>query len=250
MNINEGLFGKEALVTGAAAGIGLASALGFAGAGATVHAVDGDRTRLEQTCDESPRLIPHVFDLRAEGAVTALAERIGEIDVLFNCVGCVPNGTLLDCDEADWDLAFDLNVKVAYRLCRAFLPGMLRRGGGTIVNMASVAGVTTAAPNRCAYSASKAAVVGLTRSIACDFVKSGIRCNAVCPGTVDTPSLNARLGAFDDPVQARRDFEARQPMGRLGTPEEIAALVVYLASDASAFVTGQTFVIDGGWSNG
>ncbi|MDE0191495.1 MAG: SDR family oxidoreductase [Gammaproteobacteria bacterium] len=246
----ERLTGKETLVTGAAAGIGRSTALAFARSGARVHVVDKDRAGLQALCDESPQLIPHTLNLVDGGAAAALVERIGEVDVLFNCAGRVPNGTLLDCNEAAWDSAFELNVKVTYRLCRAFLPGMLRRGAGNIINMASVAGVTTAAPNRCAYSASKAAVVGLTRAIACDFVKSRIRCNAVCPGTVDTPSLNARLAAFDDPLQARRDFEARQPMGRLGRPEEIAALVVYLASDASAFVTGQTFVIDGGWSNG
>ena len=248
--MTERLSGKETLVTGAAAGIGRASALAFAGAGARVHAVDLDRTRLEALCADNRRLVPHALDIVKAGAAAGLAEGIGGIDVLFNCAGCVPNGTLLECDAADWDFTFDLNVKAAYRLCRAFVPGMLRNGGGSIVNMASVAGVTTAAPRRCAYSASKAAVVGLTRAIACDYVKEGIRCNAVCPGTVDTPSLNARLAAFDDPAQARREFEARQPMGRLGTPEEIAALVVYLASDESAFVTGQTFVIDGGWSNG
>jgi len=181
--------------------------------------------------------------------VNALAEEIGPIDVLFNCAGYVHSGTALDCDEESWDLSFDVNVKSMYRTVRAFLPGMLARGRGAIVNVASVASSVMGVPNRFAYCASKAAVIGLTRSIAADFVGQGIRCNAICPGTVDTPSLHQRLRATGDYEAAIATFVARQPMARLGKPEEIAALALYLASDEAAFTTGQIHVIDGGWSN-
>ena len=248
--MTERLAGKRMLVTAAAAGIGRAAALAFVAEGATVHAVDIDAEEINVLCGQSPACVAHAIDLLDKEAVGSLPDTVGDIDVLFNCAGFVHTGTVLDCTEQDWDFSFELNVKSMYRLSRAFLPGMLRRGGGNIINMASVAGVSTGAPHRFVYSATKAAVAGLTRSIACDFVKRGIRCNAVCPGTVDTPSLQRRLNAFEDAQQARREFEQRQPMGRLGDPGEIAALLVYLASDESAFVTGQTFVIDGGWSNG
>ena len=246
----ERLAGKRIVVTAAAAGIGRAATLAFAAEGATVHALDVDKVNLERLCAADAALVSHVIDLLDGSAILAFADTMGNADVLFNCAGFVHAGTILDCAEEDWDVSFELNVKSMYRLSRAFLPHMLRRETGNIINMSSVAGVSTGARDRCAYSASKAAVVGLTRSIACDFVKRGIRCNAVCPGTVDTPSLRRRLDVFDDPRKARQQFEQRQPMGRLGEPEEIAALLVYLASDESAFVTGQTFVIDGGWSNG
>ena len=248
--MTERLAAKRIVVTAAAAGIGRATALAFAAEGACVHAVDVDERNLNFLCAGNPALFPHAVDLLDNEAISALAAAVGETDVLFNCAGFVHSGTILECSEEDWDFSFELNVKSMYRLSRAFLPGMLARRAGNIINMGSVAGVGTAAPNRFVYSATKAAVVGLTRSIACDFVKQGIRCNAVCPGTVDTPSLRARLEAFEDPRQARREFESRQPMGRLGDPREVAALLVYLAADESAFVTGQTLVIDGGWSNG
>ena len=250
IGMNQRLAGKRIVVTAAAAGIGRATALAFAEAGAWVHAVDVDAENLDTLCADAPALAPHVVDLLDADAHRVVADEVGQADVLFNCVGVVHAGTILDCSEEVWDFAFDLNVKTMYRLSRAFLPGMLRARSGNIINMASVAGVSTGVPKRFVYSATKAAVAGLTRSIACDFVQEGIRCNAVCPGTVDTPSLRGRLKAFEDPEQARRDFEKRQPMGRIAEPEEIAALLVYLASDESAFVTGQTFVIDGGWSNG
>ncbi len=244
------LAGKRVLVTAAASGIGRATALAFAGEGAQVTAVDVDARRLKTLCDGYPALFPRVCNLVDRASVEALAVGVGETDVLFNCAGFVHAGTILECTEDDWHFSFALNVTAMYRLTQALLPAMLRRRSGNIINMASVAGVTTGVPRRCVYSATKAAVVGLTRSIACDFVAEGVRCNAVCPGTVDTPSLGARLEAFENPVEARRAFEQRQPMGRLGDPGEVAALLVYLASDESAFVTGQTFVIDGGWSNG
>ena len=250
MTISRRLKGKRAVVTAAAAGIGRASALVFAEQGATVHAVDVDARNLDSLCMDNLSLIPHAFDLLDERAIESFADDVGEVDILFNCAGFVHAGTILDCTEADWDFSFNLNVKAMYRMALTFLPGMLHRRSGNIINMASVAGIGVAAPNRFVYSATKAAVVGLTKSIACDFVKDGIRCNAVCPGTVDTPSLQSRLDAFDDPHRARLEFERRQPMSRLGRPEEIAALLLYLASDESAFVTGQSFVIDGGWSNG
>ena len=241
---------KRIVVTAAAAGIGRATALAFAQEGALVSAVDIDEPGLESLCDVNDSLTSHVVNLTDNGAIDAFANNVGPVDVLFNCAGFVHNGTILDCSEFDWDQTFDLNVKSMYLLSKSLLPAMLDQGHGNIINMSSVAGVSTAAASRFAYSASKAAVVGLTKSIASDFVKHGIRCNAVCPGTVDTPSLQTRLNDFPDPIQARRDFEDRQPMGRLGHPEEIAALLVYLASDESAYTTGQVHVIDGGWSNG
>jgi 2-keto-3-deoxy-L-fuconate dehydrogenase len=195
----------------------------------------------------------HGLDARDTEAVNVLAARVGAIDVLFNCAGFVHHGSVLECSEADWDFSFDLNVKSMHRTIRAFLPGMLAKGGGSIVNVASVVSSVTGAPNRYVYGATKAAVIGLTKAVAIDFVGKGIRCNAICPGTIQTPSLDGRVSALaqltgkaeDD---ARRDFIARQPMGRLGTAEEIAAMGVYLASDESAFTTGQPHIVDGGFA--
>jgi 2-keto-3-deoxy-L-fuconate dehydrogenase len=239
----ERLSGKVAVVTAAASGIGRASAEAFARAGARVFAVDIDEKAIAGVAGCEGRVV----DVRDAAAINAFASDVGNIDVLFNCAGMVPKGTVLDIDFATWSAAFDLNVNSMYHMIRAFLPGMLAARGGSIINMSSVAGSITGVADRCAYGATKAAVIGLTKTVAKDFVKHGVRCNAICPGTVDTPSLQARLHAYGDYEKTRREFEARQPMGRLGKPEEIAALALYLASEESAFTTGQTHVIDGGW---
>ena len=190
------------------------------------------------------------LDVRSNEAVAALASQLPALDVLFNCAGMVANGSLLECSEADWDLSFDLNVKSMFRMTRAFLPGLLAKAGAdgsaSIINMASMASSIKGFPNRCAYGATKAAVIGLTKSLAADYVKAGLRANALCPGTVDTPSLRGRIASSADPVQAQKDFVARQPMGRLASVDDITPLVVYLASDESRFVTGQTLLVDGG----
>jgi 2-keto-3-deoxy-L-fuconate dehydrogenase len=237
------LAGKTAVVTAAASGIGRASAEAFARAGARVLAVDinPDAVLTVPGCEGC------VLDVRDADAIAAFAARAGTIDVLFNCAGTVPKGTVLDVDLATWNAAFDLNVSSMYHMIRAFLPGMLAARAGSIINMSSVAGSITGVADRCAYGVTKAAVIGLTKSVAADFVAQGIRCNAICPGTVDTPSLQARLHAYGDYEKTRREFEARQPMGRLGKPEEIAALALHLASDESGFTTGQIHIIDGGW---
>jgi 2-keto-3-deoxy-L-fuconate dehydrogenase len=237
------LAGKTALVTAAAQGIGRATAELFAREGAHVFATDIDFEKLStlQGC-ELRRL-----DARDPSAIAALAKEIGSVDVLFNCVGFVHAGTILDCDEAAWRDSIELNMTPMFRVIRAFLPGMLAMGRGSIVNVASVAAVK-GVPSRFAYMATKAAIVGLTKSIALDFVARGIRCNAVCPGTVDTPSLHERMAATGDYEAARSAFIARQPMGRLGTPAEVAALALYLASDEAAFMTGQLLLLDGGWT--
>ena len=239
------LAGKVALVTAAGQGIGRASAELFAAEGATVHAIDIDGAALAGLSD----CRTHQADLTDAAAVAALPGQVGPVDILFNCAGVVHAGTILDCDERDWDFANALNVTAMYRMVRAFLPAMLDRGGGSIVNMSSIAGSVKAVPNRFAYSTTKAAVIGLTKSVAGDFVGRGIRCNAICPGTVDTPSLQQRLHDTGDYEAAHAAFIARQPMGRLGRPEEIAALALYLASDESAFTTGAIHIVDGGWIN-
>ena len=240
---SERLSGKTAVVTAAGSGIGRASAEAFARAGARVIAVDIDASALK-SLSECERA---VLDVRDQNAIAEFAARIGPIDVLFNCAGMVPGGTVLSVEPGKWLAAFDLNVHAMFHMIRAFLPGMLEARRGSIINMSSVAGSITGVPDRCAYGATKAAVIGLTKSVAADFVAQGIRCNAICPGTVDTPSLQARLHAYGDYEKTRKEFEARQPMGRLGKPEEIAALALHLASDESGFTTGQIHVIDGGW---
>jgi 2-keto-3-deoxy-L-fuconate dehydrogenase len=237
------LAGKTALVTAAASGIGRASAESFARAGARVLAVDIDANAVQSV----PGCEGHVLDLRDSAAIADFARRVGKIDVLFNCAGMVPKGTVLDVELAAWHAAFELNVHAMFHMVRAFLPGMVAARAGSIINMSSVASSITGVADRCAYGATKAAVIGLTKSIAADFVAQGIRCNAICPGTVDTPSLQSRLHAYGDYEKTRREFEARQPMGRLGKPDEIAALALHLASDESGFTTGQIHVIDGGW---
>ena len=242
------LAGKRALVTAAGAGIGRATALLFAREGARVDATDIDRASLGQLAKEESTLETFLLDVRDGSAVEAHVRTHGPYDVLFNCAGFVHQGTILDATDADWDATFDLNVKSMIRTIRAVLPGMLAGGKGSIVNMASVVSSVKGAPNRCVYGTTKAAVVGLTKSVSADYVGRGIRCNAVCPGTVQTPSLDARIAARGDPATTRAAFVARQPIGRIGTAEEIAALVLYLASDESGYTTGAVHVIDGGWS--
>ena len=245
--MTQSLQGKRAVVTAAAQGIGEASARAFAAAGAQVLATDLNAERLA-ALDAVDGITTRVLDVTDGAAVAALAAEVEAPHILFNCAGFVHHGSILECDEDDWDFSFNLNVKSMYRMIRAFLPGMLDAGGGSIINMASVASSVKGVPVRCVYGASKAAVVGLTKSVAADYVASGIRCNAICPGTVQSPSLDERIAAQGNAEEARRAFVARQPMGRIGTADEIAAIAVYFASDASAFTTGTTFVIDGGMS--
>ena len=241
------LDGKVALVTAAGQGIGRASALMMAREGARVVATDINAATLATLAADG--IETHVLDVRDPASIAAMVARLPGPDVLFNCAGFVAAGTILDCDEAQWAFSVDLNLTAMYRMCRAFLPGMIAQGGGSVINMASVASSVIAAPGRFVYGATKAGVIGLTKSIAADFVAQGIRANAICPGTVDSPSLDDRLRATGDHEAARRAFIARQPIGRIGRPEEIAALVTYLASDESAYTTGVAHVIDGGWAN-
>ncbi|MDF7774096.1 SDR family oxidoreductase [Sphingomonas sp. AOB5] len=235
------LAGKTALVTGAGQGIGRAATELFAREGATVWATDREAIDL-------PGCISRQLDVTDPAQIEAVFAEAGPLNVLFNCAGIVAGGTILDCSEADWSRSFDINVTAMFHTIRAALPAMLARGSGSIVNMASVSSSVTGVPNRFAYGASKAAVIGLTKHVAVDFVAQGIRCNAICPGTVDTPSLQQRLRDTGDYEKARADFNARQPMGRLGKADEIAALALYLASDESSFTTGQIHIVDGGWT--
>ncbi|MDH6169810.1 2-keto-3-deoxy-L-fuconate dehydrogenase [Variovorax boronicumulans] len=252
MTTSSRLRNKTILVTAAAQGIGRATALACAREGAQVIATDINAALLDKLAHASTGIRTAVLDVRSAEAIAALAAELPALDGLFNCAGYVHHGSVLDCDEAAWDFSFDLNVKSMYRMVRAFLPGMLdkakrREGGGTsIVNMASMASSVKGFPNRFAYGASKAAVIGMTKALAADHVQQGLRCNALCPGTVDTPSLRERIAAAPDPAQAERDFIARQPMGRLAVAEDIAPQVVYLLSDESRFVTGQVVLVDGG----
>jgi len=240
------LQGKSALVTAAGQGIGRATALAMAAEGASVLATDINGDLLSEL-DGHQGIETAELDVLDPKAIKQMAaDRKARIDILANIAGFVHHGTILECDENAFDFSIDLNVKAMYRMIRAFLPSMIESRGGAIVNMSSVCSSVKGIPNRFIYGTSKAAVIGLTRSIAADFVGHGIRCNAICPGTVQSPSLDERIDAFDDPIKAREDFIARQPMGRLGTAEEIAALAIHLAGDESAYTTGQAIVIDGG----
>ena len=242
------LEGKRVFMTAAGAGIGRASALAMDNEGARVIATDIDSGALQTLVEESRNIEAFPMDATEADEILAMAKRVGAPNVLFNCSGFVHHGTVLDTDDDVFDFSFNLNVKAHFRVIRAFLPAMIDNGGGSIINMSSVASSIKGAPNRCLYGATKAAVIGLTKAVAADFVGKGIRCNAVCPGSVDTPSLKQRMRDQGDFEAAREAFIARAPMGRMAQPEEVANLVVFLASDESAFVTGETHVIDGGWA--
>ena len=243
--MSQDLTGKSVVITAAAQGIGRASALAFAAAGATVHATDINDKALAEM-EGTRGVVTRRLDVLDADAVKAGFAEIGPVDVLFNCAGFVHGGTILDMKDSDLDFALDLNVRAMVRTIRAVLPGMLERGGGAIINMSSLASSVKGVPNRFVYGLSKAAVIGLTKAVAADYVAQGIRCNAICPGTVESPSLEGRMRAGGDYDAARAAFIARQPMGRLGTPEEIADLAVYLAG--ATYTTGQAYNIDGGWS--
>lgn len=239
------LAGKTALISAAAQGIGRACAQMFAAEGAQVIATDINAQRLSELAQVSA-ISTRQLDVTDKAAIAALAEELGAIDILVNVAGFVHHGSILACSDADWDFAFKLNVRSVFHMTQAFLPAMVAAGGGAIINMASVASSLKGVPERFVYGATKAAVIGMTKSVAADYIRSGIRCNAICPGTVQTPSLDERINAFDDPEEARKQFIARQPLGRLGTAEEIAAAALYLAGDESAYTTGTIMVCDGG----
>ncbi|HSD34523.1 MAG TPA: SDR family oxidoreductase [Alphaproteobacteria bacterium] len=238
------LAGKRAMVTAAGQGIGRAIAETFLREGATLFASDLDSGKLAGLA--GARTAP--LDVTDAEAIDRYVAGVGDLDILVNCAGWVHHGTILDASEEDWEHTFEVNLRSMFRTIRSVLPGLIARGGGTILNVASVVSSIKAAPNRCIYGASKAGVIGLTKAVALDFVGKGVRCNAICPGTIDTPSLGERIAAFSDPQAAREEFIARQPMRRFGSAEEVALLAVYLASDEAAFVTGAAFVIDGGMS--
>lgn len=241
---------KTAVITAAAQGIGRACAVAFAAEGAKVIATDIDTAKLDGLKAEGAgKITTRRIDVTKKNEIDAFADETGAVDVLMNCAGFVHHGTILDCSESDWDFTLELNLRGAYRMIRAFLPAMLKAGkGASIINMSSSVSSLKAAPNRFVYTTSKAGVIGLTKAVAIDFIRQGIRCNAICPGTVATPSLDDRIAAQGGTDEARQAFVARQPLGRLGTAEEIAALAVYLASDESSFTTGATHLIDGGFT--
>lgn len=243
------LLGKTALVTAAGQGIGRASAIAMRKEGARVIATDINEAALADLKAAHPAIETRLLDVRNKDQIAEFASSIATLDVLFNCAGFVAHGTILECDEDQWSFSLDLNMTAMYRMCRAFLPVMINSGGGSIINMSSIASSVIAAPNRFVYGATKAGVIGITKSIAADFISQGIRANAICPGTVESPSLEQRLRDTGDYEAARKAFVARQPIGRIGQPEEIAALVVHLASDESNYTTGVAHLIDGGWSN-
>lgn len=244
MSVN--LQGKTVFVSAAAQGIGRASALAFAHAGAKVHAIDINEVRVRSLETEHGNIITHKLDILDEAAIQVLVKEIGIIDILFNCAGIIHNDTVLSVDMENLDFAFDLNVKSMIRMIRSVLPGMLARGEGSIINMASVVSCSKGVPNQFTFSTTKAAVLGLTKSVAAEYVTQGIRCNAICPGVIETPSLEDRMQSSGDYASARKSFISSQPMGRFGTPEEVADLVVYAAS--ATYATGQAYVIDGGWT--
>ena len=241
------LSNKTALITAAGQGIGRATAIAYAREGARVIATDINEETLATLAD-TDGIEVHRLDVLDKAAVSGFVKSMESVDVLLNCAGFVANGSILDGSEDDWTFSFNLNVHAMYHMIKTSLPGMLEQGEGSIINIASVASSITGVPNRCAYSTSKAAVIGLTKSVAADYVTQGVRCNAICPGTLDSPSLHERLRAMGDYETALKSFEARQPMGRIGKAEEIAAMAIYLAGDESRFTTGQAFAVDGGWT--
>ena len=240
------LEGKNIIVTAAGQGIGKATAIAFHSEGANVTATDLNDKTLAELNKEYPKIKVHTLDSTDNNAILEFMKSVDRVDVLFNAVGFVHHGTILDCEEKDWDFSFDVNIKSMYFMCKAILPKMVSQNRGSIINIASIASSLKGLPNRFVYGASKAAIIGLTKSIAADFVKQNIRCNAIAPGTVFTPSWEDRVKQSEDPEKAKKDFIARQPMGRLGTAEEIASMAIYLASDESTFTTGNTFSVDGG----
>jgi NAD(P)-dependent dehydrogenase (short-subunit alcohol dehydrogenase family) len=244
--MNGRLENKNIIVTAAGQGIGKATAIAFHNEGANIVATDLNEKTLIDLNKEFPKIKVFTLDSTDKGAIKTFADSISKVDVLFNAVGFVHHGSILDCDEKDWDFSFNVNIKSMYFMCKAILPKMLNQNKGSIINIASIASSLKGLPNRFVYGTSKAAIIGLTKSIASDFVKQNIRCNAIAPGTVFTPSWEDRVKQSDNPIQAKKDFIARQPMGRLGTAEEIAAMAIYLASDESTFTTGNTFSVDGG----
>tara|TARA_B100000287_G_scaffold295651_1_gene278873 strand:- start:184 stop:927 length:744 start_codon:yes stop_codon:yes gene_type:complete len=240
------LEGKKIIVTAAGQGIGKATAIAFHNEGASVTATDLNDKTLADLNKEYPNIKVQTLDSTDNNAILEFVKTLDKVDVLFNAVGFVHHGTILDCEEKDWDFSFDVNIKSMYFMCKAILPLMVKQNGGSIINISSIASSLKGLPNRFVYGASKAAIIGLTKSIASDFVKQNIRCNSIAPGTVFSPSWQDRVNQSPDPVQAKKDFIARQPMGRLGTAEEIAAMAIYLAGDESTFTTGNTFSVDGG----
>ena len=240
------LEGKKIIVTAAGQGIGKATAIAFHNEGADVIATDLNDKTLADLNKEYPNISVHTLDSTDNNAILEFVKTLEQVDVLFNAVGFVHHGTILDCEEKDWDFSFDVNIKAMYFMCKAIIPLMVKQNGGSIINISSIASSLKGLPNRFVYGASKAAIIGLTKSIASDFVKQNIRCNSIAPGTVFSPSWQDRVNQSPDPVQAKKDFIARQPMGRLGTAEEIASMAIYLAGDESTFTTGNTFSVDGG----